>query len=184
MTSLRAAGFLVATVAFGGLVMIPAGAGTAVPARQSFEIRGEVDGLFPGVTETLDARVTSRENFTMTVTTVGATVRDATPTCPGSFLTVEGSRARVDVLSGATASIPLVVHMDRAAPDACQGVTFPLEFRATVVADRGVTDATASGELAFTGATIASMVGIALALVGAGVVLLRGARRRAEQDAR
>ena len=163
-------------------------AGASVPVAGDIEVTGEVDGLYPGVMKTLDARVTNPQPFTIRVTSVGASVGNASPGCLASMLEVDTSTTTVDVAPGATGTVPVRVRMDHSAPDACESVTFPLVFAATAV-DTGFEPTspngpiqTGSGSLAFTGTDIAKVLAVALALVALGV-LARGAARRRRRTA-
>jgi hypothetical protein len=157
----------------------------AVPVQQdAFEISGEVNGLYPGANATLEARVTNPQPFTIRVTSVATAVENADPSCPGSMLEIGDVRAPVDVPSGATGSVPLAVHMDGSAPDACEGAIFTLEFVATAT-DTGGSASQSSppnsaghGSLAFTGTDIVKVLAVALALAALGVLARRAAHRR------
>ena len=170
------------------MLLLIAPAGASVPAAGDIEVTGEVDGLYPGAMKTLDARVTNPLPFTIRVTSLGASVGNASPGCLASMLEVDTSTTTVDVAPGATGTVPVRVRMDHSAPDACESVTFPLVFAATAV-DTGFEPTspngpiqTGSGSLAFTGTDIAKVLAVALALVALGV-LARGAARRRRRTA-
>lgn len=179
---------LTAAFLLAGVGLIPMGAGASVPAQQSFTVTGEVDGLFPGSSAALPVLITNPQAFAIHVTSSGVTVGDANPACPATLLTVDGATTMSgDVAPGATATIPLVIQVDRATPDACQGATWQLQFLATAT-DTGAGAATSAAgpsrsSLAFTGTTISALVGVALALVLVGAAIRRAVRRRARWSA-
>jgi hypothetical protein len=151
--------------------------------KGEFEITGEVGGLYPGAEVTLQTRVTNPYPFPIRVTSVAATVGDAGPGCPGSMLEVEGSEMAVEIPAGETRSVPLDIRMDRTAPDACQGATWPLQFRGTATdaepaAGESPFRPPGRGGFAYTGANLLLLLLITLSLAAAGVLALRQARRR------
>lgn len=158
----------------------------SIPTQQNpFEISGVVEGLYPGANATLEARVTNPQPFTIRVVATTTTVDDASPGCPASMLQIGGIREPVDVPSGATGTVPLAVHMDVRAPEACQNATFPLGFVATatdVPGENAARPSVANGVrgLAFTGAQIGALVAIAFVLLALGLLARRAARRRRE----
>lgn len=105
----------------------------SVHAEDTFELAGEVGGLYPGVNTTLDVEVTNPYRFAIRVISTTVTVLDARPACPASMLEIGDSQAPVEVPPGGVATVPLAVHMSADAPDACQGATWPLEFTGTAV---------------------------------------------------
>jgi hypothetical protein len=113
----------------GGIALtVLIGSGMPVRAADGFAITGQVDGLYPGADMTLNARVANPYPFTIRVTSLGVTVRDAGPACPASVIEVQDSRAQGDIPSNATGTVPLEIRMDPTAPDACQGATWTLTF--------------------------------------------------------
>lgn len=143
----------------------------AAPARaaDTFLITGSVDGLYPGAMVTLVASVTNPFPFTVRVTTVGATPGDGP--CPAAMLTVSGSSAEVVVEPGATGTVPLEVHLDRNAGDACQAATWPIAFSGTAVEA-----SPASASMAVTGVAIGGAAAMGGALMAIGLALRFGAR--------
>jgi hypothetical protein len=165
-----------------GAVVVAVVAWMATPANASappppIGLTGEVDGLYPGATATMDVHLTNHQSFTIRVTSVDVAVLSS-PTCPARFLSVGGSRTPVEVAPTATAIIAVPVQMDRAAPDACQGAVFPLDLSASAV-EAG--DAAAPPpSLALTGVALVRLVVVALALVVTGATARLVARRRAK----
>jgi hypothetical protein len=156
--------------------------------KDEFEITGEVGGLYPGAEVTLQTRVTNPHPFPIRVTSVAATVGDAGPGCPASMLEVGGSEEAVEIPAGETRSVPLAVRMDRTAPDACQGATWPLEFRGTATDVEPATGGSPSRPpgrvgFAYTGANLLLLLLITLSLAAAGVLALHQARRRRRKAA-
>jgi hypothetical protein len=122
----------VAACVVAALVLVGLSA-SAVHAADTFEIAGEVDGLYPGADTTLDARVTNPHPFGIRVISTTVTVFDASLGCPASMLEIDDSQATAEVPAGGTGTVPLDVRMSRGAPDACQGATWPLAFAGTAV---------------------------------------------------
>jgi hypothetical protein len=171
---LRVAGSLARGLALGSIAAtVLIGPGTAVRAADGFVITGQVDGLYPGAEMTLEAGVTNPYPFSIRVTSVGVTVRDAGPACPASMIEVRDSRAEVDIPANATGTVPLAIRMDVTAPDACQGATWTLIFAGTALAD-GASDLPSTN-------TVPVHDLFALGAIGALIVaagLLAGLRRR------
>jgi hypothetical protein len=67
-------------------------AGASFPAVGDIEVTGEVDGLYPGVMKTLDARVTNPQPFTGA--NLVALVAIATGLVAGGLLGLRNSRRR------------------------------------------------------------------------------------------
>lgn len=126
---IRTMGVLAGVVAF---VIVGSAVGPSSD-QGTFEISGEVEGLYPGVEAILEVRVTNPHPFVIEVNSVTVAVRDANSRCPGSMLTVEGSSESVEVPPEGTVIIPLTVEMDVDAPDACQSATWPLVFMGAAV---------------------------------------------------
>lgn len=122
----------IAACVIAALVLVGLSAGS-VHAEETFELSGEVDGLYPGADTTLDAVVTNPYRFAIRVISTTVTVLDASPACPASMLEIGDSREAVEVPPGGTRTVPLAVRMSLRAPDACQGATWPLEFSGTAV---------------------------------------------------
>lgn len=93
-----------------------------------FTISGALSDLYPGERVKLVLTVTNPFTYAITVTSIITTVANASPKCAAKFLTVasfQGSRA---VSAGRSIHISVVAVMRHSAPNACQGVTFPLQY--------------------------------------------------------
>ncbi len=108
----------------------------AIP-QSDFLITGELSGLYPGQHTTLDAQVTNLQTFSIRVTSVEVTVDEAGPDCAASWLAFEPLTEPVDVAAGTTATVPVPVEFDFAAPEECRNATWPLTFSATAVESPG-----------------------------------------------
>jgi hypothetical protein len=159
---------LAAVVVTGALAMLSLAAPAAADSGQ-VTVQGEIDGLYPGFTGTMQATVSNGFDRPVRVTLLDTKVLDAKPSCPAGMITVSPVTTEFEIASGAVATTPVTVHMDFAAPDACQGATWPLRFAASLVGAGG------SG-LAGTGFDTGTMVIIGLALLALGGVAVRVAR--------
>jgi hypothetical protein len=170
----RAAGGAVVAAA---LACLASGVSVA-RAADDFAVAGEVDGLYPGASMTLDAVVTNPYPFTISVVSVSVSAADAGPGCPASMLSISGSTDAVEIPARSVGTIPLAVRMSSSAPDACQGAVWPLQFSATAVAP-GEGDLPDSGLLDPRRATPLIMaLGVALTLLALMLRFGRQARRR------
>lgn len=100
------------------------------PRRSGLSVQGTVDGLYPGQVTTIDVTVRNRTSRAVRVSLVTARVRTAPQGCPTSVLRLGAARPDRVLRPGRRAVVPLPVSLDGSAPDACQGVTFPLSLRA------------------------------------------------------
>jgi hypothetical protein len=145
---LRAAGlaiaaFTVALVAAGSSHRAPAyadtlvlsGAGTAgapvatsAAAAGSFRISGSVAGLYPGAQLPLVLTVTNPKYFAIVVSSLSVAVAAATPGCGAANLTATSFSGNLQVPALGTAAVSLQVTLAHSAPNACQGVVFPLHY--------------------------------------------------------
>jgi hypothetical protein len=148
-------------------------------AQDGFAISGEVDGLFPGADVTLDARVTNPHPFAIRVMSTSATVLDASEGCPASMLQVGDSQAPVEVPPGGTGIVPLDVRMSRNAPDACQGVTWPLRFTGTAI---GTPTSGLPGTNMIDPRSLPALIAIGVALLSG--ALIAGSRARPRRSRR
>lgn len=139
-------------------------------ADDGFTISGEVDGLYPGVRATLEARVTNPHPFSIVVTSVTAVAADARASCPASMLEIEGTAEPVEVPARETAVVLLAVRMDRDAPDACQGATWPLTFRGQAFGDDG---SGLPNTMVRPSGVLIGLVAIGTGLIGLGILLVR-----------
>jgi LPXTG-motif cell wall-anchored protein len=179
---------LAAALAAAVAVTIAPAATSAMPSQEDFRLTGEVGGLYPGIESTVPVAITNPQSFAIDIVSVDVTALDAGSGCPGSVLTFDGVGSTVAVPAGGTVTVSVEVRLDPAAPDACQGATWPLVFTGSATspdegpgAGRTPTGGSGSGArgLATTGAGIAGLVAIGLAMVGVGAWIRRRARRRA-----
>jgi hypothetical protein len=142
-------------------------------AADTFSIRGDVDGLYPGFDGTLDTQVTNTLDVPIRVMQVsGAPVRVDPAACDPTFVAVETTHTSVDLAPGQSGVVPLHITMSAAAPDACQGASFRIVFRGTSLAqDRQ------DGTLAFTGHRTDVVVICGLTLLFVGLVFVRRGRK-------
>jgi hypothetical protein len=154
------------------LAVISMAAGTA-GAADTFAVSGEIDDLYPGYEGVLDARVTNTLDVRIHVDEVSGVVTGSDG-CDPSALTITTAKTSLDLAPGETGTVPLEVTMRSDAGDACQGASFSVQFHGSSAAQDRPARA-----LAFTGADATALVGVALVLLVAGVVLVRRAR---EQD--
>jgi hypothetical protein len=96
--------------------------------RRTFRIGGSVGGLYPGSSALLTLTVTNPFHFAIVVTSITTAVGSPIPGCTQSNLSVGAFTGglRVDPVGSAQVTVP--VTLSHAAPDACQGVVFPLEY--------------------------------------------------------
>src|SRR3954453_13431985 len=81
-------------------------------AATDFVVDGEVAGLYPGVSTTVSAMVTNPQPFALEVTSIEVPALASSPCCRGSFLRFGQLAAAVDVASGASSAVPIVVQLD------------------------------------------------------------------------
>jgi hypothetical protein len=103
----------------------------APPEKGSFRIAGSAHGLYPGFTGFLVLTVTSPEHFPIKVTSLNVAVADASPLCKASNIHVSPFAGSLVVPANGSASTQLTIQLAHAAPDACQGVLFPLSYTGT-----------------------------------------------------
>jgi hypothetical protein len=166
-TGFRSVGGVVAHAV--AMLVLAACLAPAVRAADEFAISGKVDGLFPGANATLYARVTNPYPFTIRVVSTTATVHDASAACQASMLEIGDLTATVEISPGGEGTVPLDVRMDLAAPDACQGATWPLEFSGTAV---GAAPSGLPGTSVIGPTGVAGLVAIGAVLVAVGLLAL------------
>ena len=131
----------------GAFVVLAVAAATAVAAPRigeenavltssqtgTFQIKGQVAGLYPGGTVTLPLTVVNKNGFKIAVKTVTVTVVDASAACPASALTATAYRGKLVVPAKRSAQLTVRATLSAAAPDECAGAQFPLRYRGTAV---------------------------------------------------
>src|SRR5437867_7163190 len=101
----RVAASLVAMAAAGLLVILgPAG---AAAAAEQVVVTGEIDGLYPGLSGTMQASLTNQFSQPVRVTLLDTSALDAKADCPASLLTVSRSASEFEVAAGATVTTPV-----------------------------------------------------------------------------
>ncbi|HEY7399592.1 MAG TPA: hypothetical protein VH989_01720 [Actinomycetota bacterium] len=98
----------------------------------SVKISGHVSGMVPGRVATIKATVRNPGSVSVVVKQVSASVGDAGPGCDAGNLVVTHSKKAVHIGPGRRVKVKLRATMAASAPDACQGLTFPLSFHAKV----------------------------------------------------
>lgn len=102
--------------------------GSPAVSSASFTISGDVGDLYPGVVRWLTLTVANHESFAIVVTSLTVTVGAARATCGASNLTVQSFSGQLKVQAGGKASTKVHISMAHSAPNACQGVVFPLHY--------------------------------------------------------
>jgi hypothetical protein len=72
--------------------------------------------------------VTNPEHFPIEVTSLTVTVLDATPLCKATNIQVSPFSGPLVVPGNGSATTHLTIQLAHSAPDACQGVVFPLSY--------------------------------------------------------
>jgi hypothetical protein len=102
---------------------------TAVAATAgSFPISGDIAGLYPGAQLPLVLTVHNPQHFAIVVTTLSVSVGDAAPGCTAANLTATSFSGQLQVPALGAAAVSVHVTMVHSAPNACQGVVFPLHY--------------------------------------------------------
>jgi hypothetical protein len=174
------------------VAVLLAGPAAATTVEEPIEIAGEVDGLFPGGDATLQAEVANPHPFAIEVTAFDVVIGDANASCPATVLEIGPATTGVIIQAGETGVVPVPVRLSETAPDSCQGATWPLTYLATVVevgpGGGGPVPTSPEGpfeDLPLTGAAIGGLIGVALALVLTGLLVVRrGQRGRGEGEPR
>ena len=97
-------------------------------AKQGFGISGSADGLYPGASRSLTLTVTNPFPFSIVVTTISTTVSAASSTCGATNLSVATFAGQLSVQAKGTSQTNVTATMAHGAPNACQGVSFPLQY--------------------------------------------------------
>jgi hypothetical protein len=95
----------------------------------AFFITGRVLGLYPGVTLPLVLTVTNPNKFSITVTSITTTVRNASSTCLAANVKVTSFSGAAVVAARNTAHVTVHTTMAHGAGDACQRAVFPFHYR-------------------------------------------------------
>lgn len=115
------------------LAAVAAGAaGTHERRPAGLAVQGSsVSGLVPGRADRLTVTIRNKTRKPVRITAVTAKVRTAPPGCPASMLKVGSVKPAGRLRPGRSLAVRLPVQLVRTAPDACQGVRFPLAVRAS-----------------------------------------------------
>ncbi len=159
-----------------------------VPAAEPIEITGEIDGLYPGSSATLQAQVVNPHPFPIEVISFDVAVSDASASCPASALEIRNVGTGVVIAAGETGTVPVEVQMTPTAPESCQGATWPLSYSATavevgpggVVPPEGPNDPV--DDLPFTGVDVLGLLAIGTTLVVIGLLAVRLVRGKTRGD--
>ena len=127
---LAGAGLLVAAAGFASAHPGSGSPPTGGASRAGFSISGSASGLYPGETAPLTLTVTNPQPFNIQVNSIKTTVGAASASCKGSLLAVGGLSGVLMVPADGTATTAVQTTFSHTAPDACQGVLFPLSFTA------------------------------------------------------
>jgi hypothetical protein len=101
---------------------------TSPTAAGSFRISGNVAGLYPGAHLPLVLTVTNPEHFAIVVTTLSVSAGNAAPGCGAANLATTSFSGNLHVPASGTATATVHVTLAHSAPNACQGVVFPLRY--------------------------------------------------------
>ena len=142
MTRLARPAQLAASVSLGLLLVVGVLAAAALgapggrpPARERpapspplFSMTGNVDGLLPGLSTTLPVTVRNEQSYDIRVTGVRATAADASAACAATAISIGSFAGAIVVPARGTVTVSLPVAMDPSAPQACEAVTFPVDY--------------------------------------------------------
>jgi hypothetical protein len=161
---------------------------TAAKSPRPFAIEGEIDGLYPGARVPLNIRVTNPHDNPLRVQSVGVEVQDSDTNGCGREWVRPGRNVTISTLvpPRSTSSLSYPVSMVDSAPAVCQGATWALNFTGTGTVSGGegpsdggngnnTGDEPAPGDgsvLPFTGFNLAMILGVALASILSGVLLV------------
>ena len=105
----------------------------AAKHKAHIRVHGKVGGLYPGAHKKLRVHVHNKAGSRMWVKAVRTKVRDASSSCASDFLDVQQKKQRHrHVPPHSKKKIKLKVRLASAAPDACQGAKWPLQYTVRV----------------------------------------------------
>lgn len=118
----------------GSAAVSPSPASEGAQGRSDrFGISGGVNGLYPGASLPLVLTISNPHEFKVVVTSVTTLVGTPNAGCSSTNLTVTPFSGSLPVPADGTAQLTVMATLSHAAPDACQGAVFPLEYKGTVV---------------------------------------------------
>lgn len=94
----------------------------------AFRIAGSIRGLYPGDSTRLVLTVINTRHFGIVVTSISTRVHTSRARCSASNLTVHKFVGHLKVPARRSVKVSLPVRLSRGAPNACQGVAFPLTY--------------------------------------------------------
>lgn len=94
----------------------------------TFTISGKVLGLYPGKTLPLTLTVTNPNKFSITVTSSTTSISNASSACTAPHLKVTSFSGSLVVGALNSAKVKVNTTLLHSAPNACQGVEFPLHY--------------------------------------------------------
>jgi hypothetical protein len=104
------------------------------PPQDRLTLQGRIDHLYPGYVGTLRIRVRNTGSSAIILTRIRTTVGDAAPGCVSQNLHVRRFRGALRVPAHGMVRVQVRVRLSERAPDACQGVRFPLAYSGRGVA--------------------------------------------------
>ncbi|HYH61232.1 MAG TPA: hypothetical protein VD766_05150 [Solirubrobacterales bacterium] len=99
-------------------------------------VRAKVKGLYPGASKKMKVGVHNRLGRRVRLVSVRSHPQDASPDCSRTNLRIERFRGGIPIRPHERARVRVKVTMEPTAPDACQGVRFPIHFKARVTGKR------------------------------------------------
>jgi len=103
-------------------------------SEHALKAAGTVHGLVPGARRELAVRLANGHRFALRITMLRVAVRRPAPGCdPKNLIVKRRNRTRLLIPARGRAHVKLPVRLRVSAADACQGVRFPLRFRASAV---------------------------------------------------
>lgn len=102
---------------------------TARTTPSSLELRGDIEGLFPGAVVQRRLSIENPHPFAIDVRTLTVTA-SSVPGCAASNVDVDPFAGRLTIAARRDAEVDLTVRMPPSAPDDCQGAVIPLVYQA------------------------------------------------------
>lgn len=162
------------TVALVASTALSAGAVNPTAPDNTFTLSADAEGLFPGANLTVALTAHNPQEYALVVKAAEVTVGDATPPCSAANVSAQSFAGDVTVPAHGSAIIPVRMQMAKAAPDSCQGVTFPLLLDATA---EPLGAQPSAGGFAFTGANSAVLLEVGALAFMSGLIVVCVRRR-------
>ena len=103
--------------------------GSAAAAKPSaFRAKGNLVGLYPGLSTKVRVKVTNRGASPITLTQLKAKVKSTTVGCSAGTLKISPFKGRKRIGRHATVTVRLPARLSASAPDACQGTRYQLSY--------------------------------------------------------